>query len=36
MGKGNVVEVFLLGYDEKIGSVLCKFSSDLVESKYIH
>lgn len=31
MGKGNVAEVFLLVYDEKIGSVLCKFSSDLVK-----
>lgn len=31
MGKGNVAEVFLLGYDEKIGSVLCKFSSGLVK-----
>lgn len=31
MGKGNVAEVFLLGYNEKIGSVLCKFSSGLVK-----
>lgn len=31
MGKGNIAEVFLLESDEKNGSVLCKFSGDLVK-----